>query len=88
MKSVRSGDRQLPARIRRLLDRTDKAMQVNCSIKRRQAALPGPNPLGEQGVHLTDVEGIAAGEVGRNINETLGYVQVPQLVASLCALHP
>ena len=84
---VASGDRQLPARIRRPLDRINKAMQVNRHIEGRQAGLPGPDRLGEQSIHLPDVERIAAGEVGRDIYETLGYGQIIQLVASLCALH-
>ena len=50
-----SGNRQLPARIRRLFDRIDEVVQVHRGIERRQMALPGPNRLGEQGIHLPDV---------------------------------
>ncbi len=68
-----SGDRDLSARIRRLFDRVNKAMEVNRGIERRQAILTGPDRLGEQGLHLPDVERIAAREVVRDVYETLGY---------------
>ena len=42
-----SGDRQLPAHLRRLLDSIDEAMQVHRSVERGQAALSGTDRLGE-----------------------------------------
>ena len=57
-----SGDRQLPAHLRRLLDRIDEVVQVDRGVERRQAALPGPDRLGEQSIHLPDVERIAGGK--------------------------
>ena len=77
----------LPARIRRLLDRIDEVVQINRGVERRQAALPGPDRLGEQGIHLPDVERIAA-RVGRDMDEALGYRQLAQLVAASCTLQP
>ena len=58
-----SNDGQLPARIRSPLDGVNKAMQVNSGIERRKAALPGPDRLGKQGVHLPDVKRITTGEI-------------------------
>ena len=58
------------------------------SSEGRHPTLSGPNCLSEQGIHLPDVEGIAAGEVGRHINETPRYIQILQLLASPCSLHP
>src|SRR6266850_1275841 len=57
-----SGNRQLPSRIRRLPDRIEEAMQVDRGVKGRPPALflSGPDRLGEQAIHLPDVEGIAA----------------------------
>ena len=83
-----SGDRQLPARLRRLLDRLDEAAQVNGGVERRQAPLPAPDRLDEQGIHLPDVEQIAAGEVGRDIEEALGDSQLAQRVAAPGAEQP
>jgi hypothetical protein len=82
-----SGDRQRPARLRRLLDRIDEAVQVHRGVERRQAALPAPDRLGEQGIHLPDVERITAGEVGRDMDEALGYRQLAQRVAAPGALQ-
>ena len=75
------------ARIRRPLYHIDKAVEFNRGIERRQAAMPGPDRLGEQGIDLTNVERIAAREVVRDIDETTGDGQVLQFVASLCALN-
>ena len=77
----------LSARIRSLLDRVDEAMQVNGRIERRKAALPGADRLGEQCIHLPDIKRITAGEIGRHVGETLRYVEIPQLVASLCTSY-
>lgn len=60
-------DGQLSARIRGLLDGIDKAMEFNRGIERRQAVLPGPDCLGEQGIHLPDIERITTGEGFRDI---------------------
>ena len=78
---------QLPSRIRRLLDRVEEAMQVDRGVERRQAVLAGADRLGEQRVHLADVERIAAGKVGRDPREAIGNRQIAQLVAALRALH-
>ena len=83
-----SGDRQRQARLRRLLDRIKEAVQVHRGVERRQAALPGPDRRGEQGVHLPDVERIAAGEVGRDKYEALGDRQLAQRVAADDATAP
>ena len=59
-----------------LIDDVDETMQVNRHIERRQAILSGSDRLGEKGIHLPDVEGIAAGKVGRHINETVRNIQI------------
>ena len=51
------------------------------------AILAGADRLGEQAVHLPDVERIAAREVGRDADEALGHVQIAQRVAAARALH-
>ena len=63
-------------------------MQVDRGVERRQAALPGPDRLGEQGIHLPDVEWIAEREVGRDMDEALGDRQLAQRVAAPCAVQP
>ena len=75
------------ARIRRPLYHIYEAVEFNRGIERRQADLPGSDRLGEQGIDLTNVERIAAGEVVWDIDETTGDGQVFQFVASLCALN-
>ncbi len=74
--SRRSGDWELPSRVRRPLDRINKAMQVNRDVERWQPALSRPDRLGEQRVHLPNVERISGGKVARDINETFWYGQV------------
>ena len=63
-------------------------MQVNRCIERRSAVLTSPNCLGEQGIQLPDVEGIALGKVGRHKDEAFRKLQVSQLVAALRPLYP
>ena len=84
---IASGDRQFPARIRRLLERIDEMVQINRRVKRGHTALTGADRLGEQGIHLPDIKRIASGEVGRDIYEALGHLQVAQLVAATSALQ-
>jgi hypothetical protein len=50
-----SSNRQLPACIRGLLDRLKEAVQVHRGVEHRQAALPGPDRRGEQGIRLADL---------------------------------
>src|SRR6266545_3566319 len=87
---VFSGNRQLPSRLRRLLDRIEEAMQVDRSVKGRQPALflSSPDRLGEQVIHLPDVKGITAGKLRRQPDKAIGDRHVLQLVAALCLLHP
>ena len=47
-------------------------MQVNGGIEGRQAVLAGADRLGEEGIHLPDVERIALGEVRRDVHEAIG----------------
>src|SRR5438552_1095377 len=82
-----SGDRQLPTRLRRLLDRIEEVVQVHRGVERRQAALSGPDRRGEQGIHLPDVERIATLEVGRDIHKALRDRQVAERVAATRALQ-
>ena len=82
-----SGDRQLPARIRRLLDGIDEAVQIHRGVERGRAVLTGADRLGEQGIHLPDIERIAAREVGRDIHEALGDLQVAQRMVATRALQ-
>ena len=82
-----SSDRPLPARVQRLFDRINEVVQVHRGVERRQAVLPGPDRRSEQGIHLPDVERIAAGEVGRDIHEALRDLQVAQHVAATRVLQ-
>src|SRR2546427_12859780 len=73
--------------LRRLLDGIDEAVQVNRGVERGHAVLTGADRLGEQGIHLPDIERIAAREVGRDIHEALGDLQVAERVVATRALQ-
>ena len=63
-----SGNRQLPAFVRRLFQRVHETVKINCNVEVGRAVLPGAYRLSEQGVHLPDVEGVALREVRRYVN--------------------
>ena len=84
--AITSADRQLPARIGRLLDGVEEAMEADGGVEGWRAAFARPNRFGEQGVQLADVERVAAGEVVGKVEESSGYLQVCQGLAVLGAL--
>ena len=54
-------------------DRIKESMESDGIIKCWQSVLACTNSIGEQGIHLTDVERITFREIFRNIDETFRY---------------
>src|SRR4051794_18321768 len=73
--------------IRRFLDGVEEAVELDGGVERGQAALAGADRVGEQAVHLTDIERITTGEVGRDVGEALWHFQVAQGMAALGAFQ-
>src|SRR5688572_7155088 len=63
-----SGDRQLAFFVRRLPDRVEEAMQIDRGVERGEPVrcLAGTDRLGEEAVHLPDVERVAAWKLRRH----------------------
>src|SRR5262249_55624874 len=70
-----------------LFDRVKEAVQVNGRVERGDAALASAYRLGEQAVHLADVERVATRELGRNGVVALRDIEVRQRVTALSALE-